>query len=100
MSPKKLAITPEQMMASNHIEWVNKNPTTIFEDLALNQNPQILWIGCCDSRVPEECIKQLPGSVFVHRNIGNIVNNKTLAVIQYAAQKLNVEHVFVVGTSL
>ena len=88
------------MLMSNYNEWVSKIPKSVFEDLATRQNPQILWIGCCDSRVSEECLKQLPGSVFVHRNIGNIVDDKdtqTLAVIQYAVLKLKVEHVFIVG---
>ncbi len=72
-----------------------------FETLAKGQNPELLYIGCSDSRVPAEAIiGARPGDVFVHRNIANMVPNTDLnvmSVIEYAVMHLEVNHVVVCG---
>lgn len=72
-----------------------------FKDLSKGQNPEILYIGCSDSRVTaEELMGATPGDVFVHRNIANMVPNTDLSamsVINYAVSHLKVKHVVVCG---
>lgn len=72
-----------------------------FTRLAKDQNPDYLYIGCSDSRVPANDIMGVePGEVFVHRNVANLVNNTDLnvmAVINYAVRHLGVKHVIVCG---
>jgi len=72
-----------------------------FSKLAEQQAPRYLWIGCSDSRVPaNQIVGLLPGEVFVHRNVANLVIHtdfNCLSVIQYAVEVLKVEHVMVVG---
>lgn len=72
-----------------------------FPALARQQQPDYLWIGCADSRVPaNEIVGLLPGELFVHRNVANLVVHtdlNCLSVVQYAIEVLKVEHVIVCG---
>ena len=72
-----------------------------FGDLAAQQAPRFLWIGCSDSRVPaNEIVGLAPGELFVHRNVANLVLHtdfSCLSVLQYAIDVLRVEHIMVVG---
>ena len=82
-------------------EKVRRDDPTFFSDLSKQQSPEYLWIGCSDSRVPaNEIIGKLPGEVFVHRNIANLVIHtdlNCLSVIQYAVDVLKVKHIIVCG---
>ena len=92
-----------QLLDNNKV-WskkaVEENPH-FFSDLADQQNPDYLWIGCSDSRVSANVIVDLdPGEIFVHRNVANLVNHtdmNCLSVIQYAVEVLQVEHIIVCG---
>ena len=72
-----------------------------FEKLSEQQSPRYLWIGCSDSRVPaNEIVGLMPGELFVHRNVANVVVHtdlNCLSVLQYAVDVLRVEHVIVCG---
>ncbi|BFM47919.1 carbonate dehydratase [Marinomonas sp. THO17] len=82
-------------------EKVSAEDPAFFSTLSEQQQPEYLWIGCADSRVPaNQIIDLLPGEVFVHRNIANMVVHtdlNCLSVIQYAVDVLKVKHIMVVG---
>jgi len=85
-------------------EWAAKTQDAypgFFESLAQQQSPEYLWIGCSDSRVPaNDLMGLMPGEVFVHRNVANIVVHtdfNCLSVLQYAVDVLKVKHVIVCG---
>jgi len=73
----------------------------IFTGLMVQQRPRYMWVGCSDSRVPANQITGLePGEVFVHRNVANVIVSSdlnALSTIQFAVERLKVEHVMVVG---
>ena len=93
-----------KQLIENNKEWVakqlDKDPQ-FFTKLSKGQEPPLLWIGCSDSRVPaNEIIGALPGEVFVHRNIANMVihtDMSMLSVLDYAINVLRVKHVIVCG---
>jgi carbonic anhydrase len=82
-------------------ERIKTDDPHFFEKLASQQSPEYLWIGCSDSRVPaNQIVGLMPGEVFVHRNVANIVVHtdfNCLTVLQYAIDVLRVKHVIVVG---
>jgi len=88
----------------NNLDWANsikEQDPEFFSTLSKQQAPDILWIGCSDSRVPaNEIIALPPGEVFVHRNIANVVVHtdlNCLSVIQFAVDVLKVKHIIVCG---
>lgn len=88
----------------NNRKWVAEKLGTdsgYFEKLALGQKPEVLYIGCSDSRATaEELMGARPGEIFVHRNIANMVSNldlSAMSVIDYAVSQLKVKHVVVCG---
>jgi carbonic anhydrase len=84
-------------------EATERRSPGFFTQLLAQQAPQYLWIGCADSRVPaNELVDLLPGELFVHRNVANVVAHgdlNCLSVIQFAADVLQVRHIIVVGHS-
>ena len=95
---------PLQLLIDNNRQWaarMEQQRPGFFSQLAHQQSPKYLWIGCSDSRVPANEITGLdPGEVFVHRNIANVVVHSdlnALSVIQFAVDHLKVEHIMVVG---
>src|SRR5579864_6862682 len=88
----------------NNRAWANnikQRDPGFFEKLATQQSPEYLWIGCADSRVPaNEIIGLLPGEVFVHRNVANVVVHtdfNCLSCIQFAVEILQVKYIIVCG---
>ena len=91
-------------LLNNNRAWAEKikaNDPEFFEALSKQQNPQYLWIGCSDSRVPaNQIIDVTPGDMFVHRNVANVVVHtdlNCLSVVQYAVEVLQVKHLIVCG---
>jgi len=85
-------------------QWASsavKSDPEFFRRLEALQSPDLLWIGCSDSRLPpNEIIGRSPGELFVHRNVANLVEHtdvNCLSVLQYAIDVLRVKHVVVVG---
>lgn len=100
---KKPQHTYEELLQGNR-DWVAKQlaiDPDFFTNLAKGQNPDVLWIGCSDSRVPaNEVTNSKPGEVFVHRNIANMCvhsDMNMLSVLDYAVNVLKVKHVIVAG---
>jgi carbonic anhydrase len=94
-----------ELLESNRL-WAKKMEAEspgFFTGLLKQQAPQYLWIGCADSRVPaNELVDLLPGELFVHRNVANVVVHSDLnclSVIQFATDVLQVKHIIVVGHS-
>ncbi len=93
----------ERMMLDNEAWAEEKVETTpnFFKRLSTQQTPEVLWIGCSDSRVPSEIVVNAePGEMFVHRNIANqfiSTDFNSLSVLQYAVDVLKVSHVVVCG---
>jgi carbonic anhydrase len=88
----------------NNRDWaaaISAKDAGFFQKLAAQQSPEYLWIGCSDSRVPaNELLGLLPGEIFVHRNIANLVVHtdlNCLSVLQFAIDVLGVKHVIVCG---
>ena len=91
-------------LLENNKNWVANKlaiDPAYFEKLSNSQNPEYLWIGCSDSRVPANQITgTLPGDIFVHRNIANMVvhsDMNMLSVLSYAVEVLKVKHIIVCG---
>ncbi len=91
-------------LLTNNKKWVTEmleKDENYFKRLAEGQKPPVLWIGCADSRVPANQITgTLPGEIFVHRNIANMVihtDMNMLSVLDYAVNHLKVKHIIVCG---
>jgi carbonic anhydrase len=91
-------------LLENNRAWsarIRQSDPDFFARLSRQQRPKYLWIGCSDSRVPaNEIVGLLPGELFVHRNVANVVVHSDLnclSVMQFAVQVLQVEHIIVVG---
>jgi carbonic anhydrase len=88
----------------NNRAWaahICKEDPDFFAELSHQQSPQYLWIGCSDSRVPaNQIVGLLPGEIFVHRNVANVVVHtdlNCLSVMQFAVDLLKVKHIIVTG---
>ena len=93
-----------QELIDNNARWaesIKEEDPQFFAKLASQQAPEFLWIGCSDARVPaNEIVGMLPGDLFVHRNVANVVLHtdlNCLSVIQYAVDVLKVRHILVTG---
>lgn len=95
---------PIDTLLANNRAWAEQmceQDPDYFARLSRQQNPDYLWIGCSDSRVPANQIIDLPpGEVFVHRNVANLLHHtdmNALSVVQFAVDVLKVKHIMVVG---
>ncbi len=93
----------EDLFANNRL-WaaaMERDRPGFFRGLADLQQPRYMWIGCSDSRVPaNEIVGLAPGEIFVHRNVANVVVHSdlnALSTVQFAVERLKVQHVMVVG---
>lgn len=93
-----------EYLLHNNREWAERikaEDPDFFRQLAEQQKPEFLWIGCADSRVPaNEIMGLMPGEVFVHRNVANLVVHtdlNCLSVVQFAVEVLKVKHIIVTG---
>lgn len=91
-------------LLENNKQWSENQKDTdpeFFNKLSEQQSPEYLWIGCSDSRVPaNQLLGLLPGDIFVHRNVANLVIHtdfNCLSVLQYAVDVLKVKHIIVCG---
>ena len=91
-------------LLENNRRWAAQRSAespTYFETLSKGQDPDVLWIGCADSRVPATQIVGLqPGELFVHRNVANLAQNTDASaqcVVAYAVNELKVDHIIVCG---
>ena len=93
----------KQLLENNRAwaEGIKEHDPEFFQTLAKQQSPAYLWIGCSDSRMPEtQLVGLLPGELFVHRNVANVVGHtdfNCLSVIQFAVDVLKVSHIIVCG---
>lgn len=97
-------MNPLDELIKNNRRWAESSlraDPEFFRRLVSQQTPRYLWIGCADSRVPaNEIVGLLPGELFVHRNVANLVVHtdlNCLSVLQYAVDVLKVEHIIVTG---
>lgn len=93
-----------EKLLRNNQQWAEETAAQypgLFASLAHKQSPQYLWIGCSDSRVPAETLLGLlPGDIFVHRNVGNLVHEmdiNTQSVLEFAVASLKVSDIIVCG---
>ena len=91
-------------LLDNNRAWAQSIHTSdpqFFEKLAAQQSPEYLWIGCSDSRVPaNQIVGLMPGEVFVHRNVANLVVHtdfNCMSVIEFSVKVLKVKHIIVCG---
>ncbi|MFL9915185.1 carbonic anhydrase [Paraburkholderia fungorum] len=93
---------PQRMLVEN-LAWsdeISNRDPAYFQRLASDQRPNVLWLGCSDSRVPEAITRAMPGEIFVHRNIANLVSehdDSLASVLEYAIVVLRVQHIIVCG---
>ena len=92
------------LLFENNKRWakrISEQKPGFFDELSKQQAPEFLWIGCSDSRVPaNEIVGLMPGELFVHRNVANLVvhtDMNCLSVLQFAIDVLKVKHVIVCG---
>lgn len=95
---------PLQHLLDNNRRWVEATTArdpAFFARLVDQQRPAYMWIGCCDSRVPaNEILGLLPGEVFVHRNVGNVVvatDLNCMSAVQFAVEVLGIRHIMLTG---
>src|SRR5215831_17055890 len=95
---------PLDDLFENNRKWsagMTRQDAEFFQRLSAQQSPRYLWIGCSDSRVPaNQIVGLLPGALFVHRNVANVVVHtdlNCLSTIQYAVDVLKVRHIIVCG---